>query len=99
MAGGDGHAPGSDLARLEVSDRRRSEDGGGLAEQPAQLGSGLGLSVVLGEVLLDELGKSDTARPLRRCTAASSRRSASWASSAVANPPRWTRREPRPFRR
>jgi hypothetical protein len=62
VALGDRHPPRGDLARVEVCQPAALERGDGLAEQPAQLGRRLGLGLVLGEVLVDELGQRHRVR-------------------------------------
>lgn len=59
MTDTEGHAPGGDLATIELVQAPMTESADRLAQQPAQLLGGLGLGVVLGQVLLHQLGQDD----------------------------------------
>jgi hypothetical protein len=59
MAPGHCHPPGRQLVRAETADAAVPKCGYGLREQPAQLRQRHRVDVVLGQVLLDELGEGD----------------------------------------
>jgi hypothetical protein len=54
---GDGHPARGDLGGREFADRRLAERDAGFVQEPAQLRDRLRLSVMLGEVHVDELSE------------------------------------------